>query len=82
MNPYNLQQNFYPVGDTIALAIYLFINNMRNINAKSEKAFRKYMLYNFWFDGPPRKLDHSHYAMYVYNLTSDFGNPSTLTSTG
>ena len=25
MNPYNLQHNFYPVGDTIALAIYLFI---------------------------------------------------------
>ena len=24
MNPYNLQQSFYPVGDTIALAIYLF----------------------------------------------------------
>ena len=27
MNPYNLQQNFYPVGDTIVLAIYLFYNN-------------------------------------------------------
>ena len=26
MNPYNLQQSFYPVGDTIALAIYLFFN--------------------------------------------------------
>ena len=25
MNPYNLQQSFYPLGDTIALAIYLFI---------------------------------------------------------
>ena len=24
MNPYNLHQGFYPVGDTIALAIYLF----------------------------------------------------------
>ena len=24
MNPYYLQQSFYPVGDTIALAIYLF----------------------------------------------------------
>ena len=27
MNPYNLQQSFYPVGDTIALAIYLFMYN-------------------------------------------------------
>ena len=30
MNPYNLQQSFYPVGDTIALAIYLFKDDNDN----------------------------------------------------
>ena len=29
MNPYNLQQSFYPVGDTIALAIYLLFMNIK-----------------------------------------------------
>ena len=36
MNTYNLQQRFYPVGDTIALAIYLFnIKNTRKAKIRS-----------------------------------------------
>ena len=63
MNPYNLQQSFYPVGDTIALAIYLFVLIFNKKNNKVTNNNNIYTALTFTYI--------LHYVIFNYIITED-----------